>query len=149
MKTSPESLAVTELIPHRPPMRLLDRLLQADSEEALAVKTFRENDYGLDGDVVGEPALIECIAQTVAAMHGYEKINSGESPGLGYLVGLAGFSIFAQPRQGQELIIKVRTIKRLGAMCLVSGSIHCSDQLQAEGQLKFFIPEGDHEQTKT
>jgi predicted hotdog family 3-hydroxylacyl-ACP dehydratase len=149
MMTSPENLAVTDLIPHRPPMLLIDRLLQADSQRALASKTFRENDYGLDGQVVSEAALIECIAQTVAAMHGYENVNSGDSPGLGYLVGLAGFSIFAQPRQGQELIIEVQTIKRLGAMCLVEGSIRCSDQVQAEGQLKFFIPEGDHEQTKT
>jgi 3-hydroxyacyl-[acyl-carrier-protein] dehydratase len=133
---------LAELLPHRPPMVMVDALVRCDGDSAAAVKTFAQGSYGTDGGGVLESALIECLAQTVAALHGYRAHQSGGRAPRGLLVGVTDFA-FCRPAQcGRPLRLTVQITRRLGPFCLAAGRIEQDGSLVAEGELKFHLEEG-------
>jgi predicted hotdog family 3-hydroxylacyl-ACP dehydratase len=132
------------LIPHRPPMVMIDALVRCDAAGAVATKTFVEGSYGVDGHRVLEPALIECLAQAVAAWHRRQAQESGRPsarPRRGMLVGVSGFTFHRPAEQGRELELTVEITKELGAFCLANGRVRQGGVAVAEGALKFYIEE--------
>ena len=75
------------LLPHRPPMLLLDALTGAGEETACAEATLEEGHAGVAAGRVLEAALIECVAQTVAAWKAHAA--GGGPPAQGLLAGVA------------------------------------------------------------
>jgi len=78
---------IETVVPHRGAMCLLDRLLEADDEQACA-----EVDVPLDGLFVRDAAVpawvgIEYMAQTVSAWAGARAMRSGSTPRFGFLLG--------------------------------------------------------------
>lgn len=129
-----------QILPHRPPMVLIDSLIRCDAETAEAAKTFTGADYGLDADGrVAEPMLIECLAQTVAAAHGYRARLHGHKPADGMLVGVSGFDFSRPARQGEPLRLATRITHRLGQFLVVEGSIRTGEELIAAGAMKLYI----------
>lgn len=78
--------ALHTILPHRPPMILIDELLECSEYEVVCGVTVREGEpFVADGRV---PALIsvEYFAQTVAAFFGYRASDRSE-PFMGLLLG--------------------------------------------------------------
>lgn len=83
--------AIEDFIPHRGPMRLVDRLVAADDEAASV-----EADVPSEGRFVRDgrmPAYvgIELMAQAVAAWAGARARRAGAAPRNGYLLGTRRF----------------------------------------------------------
>ena len=78
---------IAELLPHRPPMLLVDRLLEDDAEMVRVEVTVRPDGLFVTGE--GMPAWvgIELMAQTVASWAGLRAHESGEPVRLGFLLG--------------------------------------------------------------
>jgi 3-hydroxymyristoyl/3-hydroxydecanoyl-(acyl carrier protein) dehydratase len=131
------------LLPHRPPLVMIDRLVDACPESARAQKTFFPDSYGADGDSVCDAALVECLAQTVAAAQGETTRRLGLPPERGMLVGVSGFRFHRQARLGEPLELSIEIVKRLGAMILVNGRIAQNGNAVADGTLKFFVGSPD------
>lgn len=121
-------------------MLWINALTSCTETTATATACFGENDFPVAGGKVIETALVECIAQTVAAALGQqarEKEQSGVA-GLGMLVGVSNFKIQSRPPAGKVLSIEVRERRRLGPMRLISGSIACDGQIIAAGDLSVY-----------
>lgn len=139
---------VEQLLPHREPMLMIESLVRVESDSATATKTFSSGDYGLEGRYVLEPVLIECLAQTVAALQGYHARKSGKEPSEGMLVGVNGFEFYRPAVADSELELNVNISRYIGPFCLATGHIKQQGQLIAEGSLKFYIEQIDGETTK-
>ena len=87
-----------------------------------------------------ETALVECVAQTVAAALGHRAGARGQTGAAnnGMLAAVSNFKIHARPPLDQVLTIEVRELKRLGPMLLIAGTISCADQLIAAGELSLY-----------
>ena len=129
-------LDVERLLPHRPPMRLVDRLVEATLGPDCLL-----------ADVAGglEPvALIELIAQAYAAVRGYEERSQGRPVQVGFLVGvstitfpdLPGFRLTASTR----LEIRVRTVGMFAGFALAEGEVRAGDRCLAAGGIKVWVP---------
>lgn len=84
-------LPIAHYVPHRGAMLLLDELLQASGEGAVAqVRVPRD---GLFLQDAGMPALVglEYMAQTVAAWAGWQAAQAQRPVKLGFLLGTRGF----------------------------------------------------------
>ena len=129
---------IETLIPHRPPMRWVEALLDCTDTTASATACFDAGHFAVAEGKVLETALVECVAQTVAAAMGHrarakeEPDSIGES---GMLVSVSGFRVLSTPPVGKSLHIEVQEIKRFGPMLLVSGCVSCDGQLIASGEL--------------
>jgi predicted hotdog family 3-hydroxylacyl-ACP dehydratase len=135
------SAAIEDLIPHRPPMCWIKTLGEGTAAVATATACFGKDDYAVADGKVLETALVECVAQTVAADVGRRMQAGGGKPGAaahGMLVATSDFKIRARPSAGEVLQIEVRETRRLGPMLLVHGIISCGGQVIATGQLSLY-----------
>jgi predicted hotdog family 3-hydroxylacyl-ACP dehydratase len=136
------SLAIENLIPHRAPMRFIDALAECTETTAVATACFRADSFAVENGCVLETALVECVAQTVAAALGRRAQIQGKSSSAvaatGMLVAVSNFKIQSRPPAGKTLRIEVRELKRLGLMLRVSGEIFCDGQSIASGELTLY-----------
>lgn len=132
--------AVENLLPHRPPMLWIESLTRCTETEATAMASFKADDFPVADGIITETALVECVAQTVAAAKGQRAHMAGKSgtPLSGMLAAVTDFRIQAQAPIGKSLEIDIRELKRFGPMLLVSGEVRCEGQLIASGQLSLY-----------
>ena len=134
------SHAIEQLLPHRAPMRWVDALLECTETTAIATVRVDENHFALRDGALLETAVVECVAQTVAAALGQRMRASGE-PGAsnqGMLIGVTNFKVAAAPSVGSTLTIETREVKRLGPMLLVAATITSAGQPIASGELSLY-----------
>ncbi len=132
--------AIEQLIPHRAPMRWVDALIDCTETTATATTMFTANHFAVTDRTVIETALVECMAQTVAAALGQRMRASGK-PGAtnnGMLAAVSNFKIHSSPPMNLELTIEVREVKRLGPMLMIAGTISCGTRLIATGELSLY-----------
>ena len=118
-------LSADRVIPHRPPMRLVDRLMACDPDAGAGTVEALPGRKGLlmTGDGLLEPlALFEMIAQAYAAVKGYESLLKGLPVRGGYLVGIRRGHVEGRVSPGDRLIISVRTEKVLGEFSVAHGT---------------------------
>src|SRR6478736_3709774 len=134
------STAIEQLIPHRAPMRWVDALLDCTETTATATTRFTAEHFAVANGVVIEAALVECMAQTVAAALGQRMQASGNSGAgnNGMLAAVSNFKIHSRPPLDQTLTIEVREVKRLGPMLMITGKISCGTELIATGDLSLY-----------
>jgi predicted hotdog family 3-hydroxylacyl-ACP dehydratase len=138
-------VSIEDILPHRPPMVLIDRLVRCDATSAVAVRTFAPGAYGTDGDRVLEPALIEGLAQTVAAMNGNLGLGTVAQPGEGMLVMVSDFEFPAAAVVGRPLELRIDVTRQLGAFHLAEGRIDQDGRIVASGSLSFYTEERPRE----
>jgi len=135
--------ALSAILPHRPPMVMIDALVRCEGDSAEAAKTFAAGGYGSEGGIVLEAALIECLAQAVAAFQGRQARQAGREPPRGMLVGVSDFAFHRPARCGRPLRLTVEVTRRLGPFVLAAGRVEQDGALVAEGNLKFHTEEDD------
>jgi predicted hotdog family 3-hydroxylacyl-ACP dehydratase len=134
------SSAVENLLPHRAPMLWIEALTNCTETEATARACFKQADFPVADGALLETALVECMAQTVAAAQGERARRSGKTGASvgGMLAAISDFRIHGRAPIGKPLQIDVRELKRFGPMLLVSGEVRCDGQLIATGQLSLY-----------
>ena len=128
------------LVPHRPPMLLIDALVECGGGSARAEAALPEGHLAVADGAVLESALVECVAQTAAAMKGFDARGQEGPASIGMLAGAADFEVFRRPPAGRRLTIEVREERRLGALALIYGRVLCDGQTVASGQLRVHDP---------
>ena len=123
---------VVELVPHRPPMLLIDRVCAHGDDVTVSTVAIRaESPFvaaGPDGRL-GVPAVvgIEYMAQTVAAYAGLSARKEKRAPRIGFLLGCRELSLDTDAfAVGEVLTIEVRRVfgeNDLGSFsCQVTGA---------------------------
>jgi 3-hydroxyacyl-[acyl-carrier-protein] dehydratase len=130
------------LLPHRPPMRLLDEVAElVPGQRARGVREIREDDFFFDGHFPGEPIvpaviLVEMIAQVggLAAGAPEDPTTPPATPRL-RVAGLGPFRFKEAVRPGARLIIEARVLGRFGGLVKVEGHVHADGVLVADGSV--------------
>ncbi len=113
---------MSELLPHGPPMLLLDEVLEAGPEHAVCTLTLRRDSLFMRDDRVQCVVAIEYMAQAVGAYIGLQTRKSGGPPRAGFLVGAREATFAVDELQaGDVLEVRVDVI----AADDVRGSFHC------------------------
>lgn len=131
---------IEQLIPHRAPLRWVDELTACTETTATGTARFPAGHFAVaDGQIV-EAALVECLAQTVAAALGQRMRAGGQtdSANHGMLAAVSNFKILQCPPLDKTLTIEVREAKRLGPMLMITGKISCGAELIATGDLSLY-----------
>lgn len=134
-------LPAEQLIPHRPPMRLVDALLEFREKSGVVAATVTAEGplTTCDGrlEAVG---LIEILAQAYAAVQGYDDLRQGRPVQMGFLVGIRSIRIEGEARVGDRLLVQLRPLAEMEGFALAEGEIRRGDSLLASGTLKLWIP---------
>jgi len=107
---------IEEVVPHRPPMLLIDRVCAHGDDLAVSSVAIRPDSpfvvAGPDGRL-GVPAVvgIEYMAQTVAAYAGLSARKEKRAPRIGFLLGCRELSLGTDAfAVGETLTIEVRRV---------------------------------------
>lgn len=138
-------LAIENYVPHRGVMLLLDCLLHADAESAVARVTVPRD--GLFLQDAGMPTWVgvEYMAQAVAAWAGWQAVQALQPVKLGFLLGTRKYQAYCSHfAPGMVLEVQVRS-ELIGENGL--GMFECqirqqgSEQVLAQARISVYEPE--------
>ena len=134
-------LPIERLLPQRPPMLLLDRILSCTASEGTADTLVSPgNLFRLPDDTIHAAALFELMAQTYAAVHGYQNQLAGKPVSIGYLAGITRAVVHGPARLGDRLLITVRQTALVQPFIRAEARVVRDGQTLAEGELTLFVP---------
>jgi predicted hotdog family 3-hydroxylacyl-ACP dehydratase len=134
-------VAAERLIPHRSPMRLIDRLLSYDGLQGVVEATFPSDSICLQDDgSVEQAALVELMAQSFAAVKGYADLQEEKAFNRGYLVGVKRFIFQGRAYGGDRLLIYITRTGETDEYALAEGRVERGEEVLAFGNLMVWIP---------
>jgi predicted hotdog family 3-hydroxylacyl-ACP dehydratase len=145
MKTKPTLPSPVEaLIPHRKPLCMIDRLIDVKDQGGTAEAEVTSDNVMVDeAGQLDTIAVAEMIAQTYAAVKGYEDHLFGEPVKQGFLVGIRRIQFLNMVFVGDLLRIKVDTVGAISGFAVVNGQVTRNQKVIAEGEIKLWIQSGN------
>ena len=137
-----ESQEIQEIIPHRYPFLLVDRIIELEvGKRAVGIKNLSINEWYFQGHFPGRPIMpgvliMEALAQVGTVI----MLKKPEYEGyLGLFAGLDNVKFKRQVIPGDQLRLEVELLKVRKTFGTASGKAYVGDELAAEGILKFFL----------
>ena len=131
------------LLPHGPPMILLDEVLGVDQTSITAGVTIRHDSLFLGACGVPSHIGIEYMAQACGAYAGVKALEFGEPVRIGYLLGTRLYEArIPWFRIGDRLIVSASEIYRDKHMGAFDCRIERQDEVVATAQLSVYQPAG-------
>ena len=127
-------------IPHRPPMRLVDRLISYDDSGGVVEASPTADCILVDADgALDEAGFVELLAQSYAVIKGYDDLLQGKEISEGYLVGVRKLSVTGRAHAGERLLIRIRTVGSFEGFAVAEGEIERGSETIASGTIKLWI----------
>ena len=128
-----------ELLPHRPPMRLVDSVVAVEpGVQASTRRPTHASDWFFDGHFPGEPVvpaivLVELLAQTGGLAIG-SAAPAGEPRAL-RVAALGGFKFPGAAVAGDVLDVQARVAGKMGGLYKIEGEVTVDGRVVGAGSL--------------
>ncbi len=129
-------MKAASLMPHRPPMLLVDEVIERQGDEAKVSAVAPTGGIFCCGDRVRPEFAVEVIAQAMAAVDGYDAIMAGDGERSGFLVGIEDFSWAMDILPGDRLLIVLQKMFEFSQVAIMKGSIVRDEVVVACGIVK-------------
>jgi len=130
---------ITEVVPHRPPMLLLDRVLSYDGELVVCELVIEPSSpFAVGGEV---PAIVglEYMAQATAAGAGLSARGKGQPARMGFLLGCRNLTIAVDSfRVGDRLTVEARRTWGENDLGSFACQVRRGDDVLVEGALTVY-----------
>ncbi|GMU44937.1 MAG: hotdog family protein [Xanthomonadales bacterium] len=139
------AVPIVELLPHAPPMVLLDRVVAAGGEHLSAEVAIRADSEFCREGRVGAWVGIEYMAQAVAAWSGWQARMRGEPVKIGYLLGTRRYDAHVPEfLVGDVLQVHVeREFQADNGLARFRAEIHRGDECCATASISVYEPPAD------
>ncbi len=130
---------IIKALPHRYPFLLVDRIVEMSTEEIVALKNVTINEPFFQGHFPGRPIMpgvliVEAMAQAGGYL-AFNMIPEGERKNEIYFMGIDKVRFRRPVRPGDQLILKLKFLKKRGPVFKMSGEAFVDGQLVAEAEL--------------
>ena len=132
---------VKTLIPHRPPMLLVERIVDVSEKIGLAQAQVPTDHLFLSEDGTLSPeAYCELIAQGFGVCESWRRVQKGLTiDGGGFLASLRDVQFFAPAHVGDTLTIRTEKTEECFDTHIVSGEIFCKDKKLAQATIYIYM----------
>ena len=127
------------LLPQRPPMVMVDRLLHCDPVLTETELTIRPDNIMVEDGHLAEIGLLENVAQTCAARMGYINLSSGKEVRVGVIGALRDMEIHARPKVGSTITTRIEVSDEVFGMTLAKAESRCGDTILVSGTIKIAL----------
>ena len=134
---------VLEVLPHRFPFLLVDRILKIDLEKdkVVGLKNVTMNEPFFQGHFPKMPIMpgvlqVEAMAQVASILMLYKGDNAGK---LGLFLSIDKVKFRRPVVPGDQLVIEVEMLKSRGNICRAKGQVKVGDELASEAEMMFSV----------
>ncbi len=132
---------IQDLIPHRPPIVMIDRLVSAGNNAATGELAIRETNLFCQNGIFRETGMIEFIAQTAAALTGYRKRINHLAVSEGYIGAVKNLVIHELPPVGAVLRSEIIIENEIVGYTIITGRVYFEKKLLAECEMRILVRE--------
>jgi 3-hydroxyacyl-[acyl-carrier-protein] dehydratase len=130
---------IQQYIPQRAPMVMIDDLVEVSSVHATTRLAIRNENIFLERGCLGEPGMVENIAQTAAVQAGYQfKVKDIPVP-IGYIAAVKNLQIYRNPELGSSITTSVRITNQVLDVTVAEGKIEQDGVLCCLCEMRIFI----------
>lgn len=135
---------IGDLVPHRPPMLLLDHVVESEPERLLCAVTVRADAAFVEENGVQMIVTLEYMAQCVAAFAGLQARGAGDPVQIGYLIGCRQMTLNGDRIAiGTYLTLESKRVWGDNALGSFQCSVHDGDTCVASALLSVAQPTVD------
>ena len=134
-----QNIDILTLLPQKPPMVMVERLLHCDTVETETEFTVREDCIMVENGQLTPMGLVENVAQTCAARMGYINVSSGKEVRVGVIGALRDIEIHSLPPVGSTIKTRIEVSEEVFGMTLAQAESYCGDTLLASGTIKIAL----------
>ncbi len=136
-------MSTNHLIPQKLGMRVVTTLLKVGERYGQVESVFSTDSPFIKKDgSIEEMAYMEIMAQSAAAMHGFEKFDTGAKNHGGFLIGGQKINMYTKGFAGEKLITDIYKTTKFGNFGILSATIKRGDEMIAEGEIKIYENDG-------
>jgi predicted hotdog family 3-hydroxylacyl-ACP dehydratase len=139
-----EGKDVFALIPQQPPMVMVDKLFDCNSQKAITGFKIETGNLLVKNDLFSESGLIENMAQSAALMTGWlasmEQKGEQKIP-IGVIGAVKDLQVFLLPKAGSEIVTEIEVLYKVANATIVNGKVISGDRISASCELKIFAAE--------
>ncbi|HEY5653574.1 MAG TPA: 3-hydroxyacyl-ACP dehydratase FabZ [Pontiella sp.] len=132
---------IMEILPHRYPFLLVDRITKLDMEEGIVIgfKNLTMNEEFFQGHFPGNPVMpgvlqMEALAQVAGVMLNSRPGNEGR---VAYFMSMNKVKFRKMVVPGDQLRLEIETMRLRSRMATVMGRAYVGEELVSEGELTF------------
>lgn len=129
------------LIPQRPPFVMIGTLKKCDEVSTVTSFVIEADNLMVSDGKLQEGGLIENIAQSAAAMTGYESVRNNTPVGKGFIGAVKNFSLTTKPKIGQEITTHIVVQNQVMNVTILGGEVFCEGEKIASCEMKIFLEE--------
>ncbi|MDH3982270.1 MAG: 3-hydroxyacyl-ACP dehydratase FabZ [Kiritimatiellaceae bacterium] len=136
-----EVTEIMEVLPHRYPFQMVDRIIEMDMEtgRVVGIKNVTNNELYFQGHFPGNPVMpgvlqMEAMAQVAGVMLNSRDGNQGKTA---YFMSMNKVKFRKMVIPGDQLRIEVVPVRMRSRMATVAGKAYVGDDLVSEGELTF------------
>ena len=130
---------ILELIPHRPPFVMVDKLTEFEGYYAATEMTVTEDNIFCLNGYFSEAGMMENMAQTCAARLGYKSLDNDLSVKLGIIGAVKDFNVFFRPVPGDHQETGILIEHEVFNAILLKAEIRCKGKIAATAHMKLFL----------
>ena len=136
-----ENIEIRDILPHRYPMLLVDRILDYSEDRIVGQKNVTTNEPYFTGHFPGRPIMpgvlqLEAIAQVAGILMLRQSENHGK---LAYFMSAESVKWHRPVRPGDTLLIDVELIKWRGKIGRAKGNCYVGEDLVSEAEVTFML----------
>lgn len=131
-------LGILDVLPHRYPFLLVDRILEMDGERVLGLKNVTFNEPHFTGHFPGAPVMPGVLIVEAMAQAGAVMMLSGVPDRHSKLIYFTGIDKcrFRRPVvPGDQLLLEVRLVRRRSRFAVMHAVARVGDEVAAEAEL--------------
>jgi predicted hotdog family 3-hydroxylacyl-ACP dehydratase len=139
-----EGKDVFALLPQKPPMVMVDKLLECTGQKAITGFKIEPGNLLVKNDLFSESGLIENMAQSAALMTGWlasmEQDGEQKNP-IGVIGAVKDLQVFFLPLAGSDILTEIEVLYKVANATIVTGKVISGDRVAATCELKIFAAE--------
>ena len=127
---------ITQLIPQRAPMVMVDTLWEYSPTTAVVGLTILQDNIFVHKGCLSASGLIEHMAQSTALHKGYGYYLNHQPAPMGYIGAIKHIEIQALPKKGEAIRTHITILQEFMEVTLVRMETYIQDTCIAQGEMK-------------